>query len=68
MICLGCAKLDTDKFLAHAKAGIGKCEHEQLTGTFVSIAHHRDCAQFVAADAEVAQKRVEWYDNLGKGK
>lgn len=66
MKCLSCAKLDLQKYPAHSRAGIGKCEHEQLAGTFVSIAHHRACPQFVAASGEVAQARINWYEKKEK--
>lgn len=65
--CLSCEKLDLQKYPKHSAQGIGKCKHEQLEGVFVSIAHHRQCNQFEAADAEIAQKRITWWESR-KGK
>ncbi|HWT40946.1 MAG TPA: hypothetical protein VN081_06835 [Dongiaceae bacterium] len=62
MICLECSKLDLRKQPKHAAAGVGKCEHEQLAGTFVSIAHRRDCKSFEKAADDVIEKRMEWWN------
>lgn len=67
MICLECEKLDLKKYPKHSAQGIGKCKHAGLEGTFVSFAHHRECEQFKPADAEVKQKRIEWW-NEKRGK
>jgi hypothetical protein len=62
MICLECSKLDLRKQPKHAAVGIGKCEHEQLAGTFVSVSRRRDCQNFDKASAEVIEKRMTWWN------
>lgn len=61
MICLECSKLDLQKYPHHARAGLGKCRHAELEGTFVSFANRRECNEFSPAPEEVAQKRITWW-------
>jgi hypothetical protein len=65
MVCLQCKSLDLQKYPNHSKAGIGRCEHEALAGTFVSLGFKRQCSKFMAADAAVSAKRIEWYGRKG---
>jgi hypothetical protein len=59
--CLECAKLDLQAFPKHAVIGLGKCKSDQL-GEFRGFGRQRECKDFEAADAEVVQKRVTWWD------
>lgn len=64
MKCLDCQKLDLKTHPAHAKAGLGKCKHSNLTGVFVSFEARKECQQFEAAPADQAEARKTWWAKL----
>lgn len=68
MICLYCKKLDLQKHQKHSPVGLGVCTHESEGGVFVSFAYRRSCQEFEEADAEIAQKRIEWWNKLQEKK
>lgn len=60
MICLECAHLDLRTHPKHAAVGLGQCNAQKLLGVFEAFTKERECRKFVAADAGIAQKRIEW--------
>ena len=67
MTCLQCANLDLREHPKHAQVGVGRCKYTPLPGVFASISKERQCEQFAAADEEIVQKRVEWWNNKKGG-
>lgn len=65
MNCLQCDHLDLRKHTKHAAVGLGQCKKQMLPGVFEVFARERECKQFSAAEAEVVQKRLKWWESRG---
>jgi hypothetical protein len=61
MTCLTCSHYDLQSNPRMTALGLGHCKLD-LVGTFIGFS--RTCERFVAADPEIAAKRIEYEQRL----